>query len=157
MILDSGSREEFSCGAVRDLQESKGRCDLMPLDVCADFLHDPVIRKIYDFQQSGKVDDLYDAIGTFGLFCGMDDADLMLEVSVHYAEGCKKYGERNWEKGGADGGIPVWSFISSAVRHYLKWLRHDDDERHDRAFVWNLMGAAWKVKRQQEREGATGA
>ena len=30
-ILDSGNRREFETGAVRDVQEGKGRCDLPPL------------------------------------------------------------------------------------------------------------------------------
>ena len=33
MIKDSGERREFQSGAVRDIQEGKGRCDLLPLDV----------------------------------------------------------------------------------------------------------------------------
>ena len=32
MIKDSGDRTEFESGAVRDMHEGKGRCDLMPLD-----------------------------------------------------------------------------------------------------------------------------
>lgn len=35
MIQDSGQRREFATGAVRDIQEGKGRCDLLPLDVAA--------------------------------------------------------------------------------------------------------------------------
>lgn len=31
MIQDSGTRREFESGAVRDMAEGKGRCDLMPL------------------------------------------------------------------------------------------------------------------------------
>ena len=34
-IKDSGARREFESGAVRDIQEGKGRCDLLPLDVVA--------------------------------------------------------------------------------------------------------------------------
>ena len=30
MIADSGDRREFSSGAVRDMAEGKGRCDLLP-------------------------------------------------------------------------------------------------------------------------------
>ncbi len=30
MIKDDGSRHEFNTGAVRDIQEGKGRCDLLP-------------------------------------------------------------------------------------------------------------------------------
>ena len=62
----------------------------------------------------------------------------VLEVAIHFEEGAKKYKERNWEQG-----IPLHCYIDSAVRHYLKWLRGDDDERHDRAVVWNLLCAAW--------------
>lgn len=32
-IKDSGERREFETGAVRDIQDGKGRCDLLPLDV----------------------------------------------------------------------------------------------------------------------------
>ena len=35
-IKDSGNRREFSTGAVRDMAEGKGRCDLLPLDVISD-------------------------------------------------------------------------------------------------------------------------
>lgn len=32
-ILDSGERTKFSSGAVRDMHEGKGRCDLLPMCV----------------------------------------------------------------------------------------------------------------------------
>lgn len=32
-ILDSGERTEFASGAVRDMHEGKGRCDLLPMCV----------------------------------------------------------------------------------------------------------------------------
>lgn len=67
-----------------------------------------------------------------------DLATALLEVSKHFDEGALKYGENNWQKG-----IPESSYIDSAVRHYLKWLRMDDDEQHDRAFVWNIMCLIW--------------
>ena len=67
-----------------------------------------------------------------------NDETMLLEVSKHFEEGAKKYGENNWQKG-----IPESSYIDSAVRHYLKWLRGDDDERHDRAFVWNIICLIW--------------
>ena len=65
---------------------------------------------------------------------------MFLEVSKHFEEGAKKYGENNWQKG-----IPPSCYIDSAVRHYLKWLRGDNDEPHDRAFVWNIMCCIWEV------------
>ena len=74
---------------------------------------------------------------------------MILDVSIHFEEGAKKYGEYNWQKG-----IPVQSYIDSAVRHYLKHLRGDDDENHLRAFVWNIFCCIWTVKHKEEiKEG----
>lgn len=145
MIKDSGNRTEFASGAVRDIQEGKGRCDLLPLDVVGTFLVSPTILLINDFQKTGDVDYLYDAISSSGLFPNAYTA--ILEVAIHFEDGCKKYGERNWEKG-----IPVSRYIDSAVRHYLKCMRGDNDERHDRAFVWNILCAIWTVNHHKGDE-----
>ena len=40
MLKDSGARREFESGAVRDISEGKGRCDLLPLDIIGDILGD---------------------------------------------------------------------------------------------------------------------
>jgi hypothetical protein len=70
---------------------------------------------------------------------------MLLEVSKHFEEGAEKYGENNWQKG-----LPVKCYINSAVRHYLKWLRGDKDEFHDRAFCWNVICAIWTCKHKPE-------
>lgn len=146
MIKDSGNRREYETGAVRDIQEGKGRCDLMPLDVVAGLFRAGcndkaarVMNKLYEYQISHSVVYLQDAVIDFmngDCFPGANTA--LLEVSKHFEEGAAKYGEDNWKKG-----IPESSYIDSAVRHYLKWRRGDDDERHDRAFVWNIMCLIW--------------
>lgn len=46
MIKDSGDRTEFETGAVRDMREGKGRCDLMPLDVVATCANDNVLETL---------------------------------------------------------------------------------------------------------------
>lgn len=146
MIKDSGSRKQFETGAIRDIQEGKGRCDLMPLDVVAGFFRAGcndkaawVMNKLYEYQISHSVVYLQDAVRDFmNGDCFPDANTALLEVSKHFEEGAKKYGEHNWQKG-----IPESSYIDSAVRHYLKWQRGDDDERHDRAFVWNIMCLIW--------------
>ena len=92
-IKDSGTRREFDTGAVRDMQEGKGRCDLLP----------PLA---------------------------------LLRLAKHFEEGAKKYGERNWEKG-----IPISSFIDSALRHVFKYMAGKQDEDHLIAAVWNLIAA----------------
>ena len=149
-IKDSGSRTEFATGAVRDIQEGKGRCDLMPLDVVAWVLgngedEDAVLGGIYSFTQDGNIMHLYDAIENFRNLWGVHFVTLLLEVAIHFEEGAKKYGENNWQKG-----IPVKRYIDSAVRHYLKFLRGDEDEPHDRAFCWNIMCAIWTCKHMPE-------
>lgn len=147
-ILDSGNRRKFETGAVRDIQEGKGRCDLMPLDVVAGVLCsysavDTILHDIYLFQMTGDASNLYYALDCF-IGAG-NRFTMILEVSKHFEEGAKKYGEHNWQKG-----IPTNCYIDSAVRHYLKFLRGDTDEPHDRAFVWNLMCCIWTCKHKPE-------
>ena len=142
-IKDSGDRTEFSTGAVRDMHEGKGRCDLMPLDVVARILADNVLVPIHSFQESGQVDYLYDVLRFHTIF--EDPYTMFLEVAKHFEDGATKYGPDNWRKG-----IPVNCYIDSAVRHYLKYLRGDTDERHDRAFVWNILCCIWTVENMPE-------
>lgn len=147
MIKDSGERREFSTGAVRDMGENgkKGRCDLLPLETIGYFASDSILTLIGRFVYNQCPSNLWNAIITFtDNFPGADETErfcsAMLEVALHYEEGCQKYGERNWEKG-----IPLHCYIDSGVRHYLKFRRGDNDERHDRAFIWNMLGAIWTV------------
>jgi hypothetical protein len=142
-IKDSGDRTQFSTGAVRDMHEGKGRCDLMPLDVVARILANHTLVSIASFQKSGQVDYLYDTL-KYGSMFGKPE-DMFLEVAKHFEDGAKKYGESNWRRG-----IPVYCYIDSAVRHYLKFLRGDTDERHDRAFVWNILCCIWTVENMPE-------
>lgn len=145
MILDSGERREFDTGAVRDIQEGKGRCDLLPLDVASFWLADAVVEDISSFVESGQIEYLYIALSRFRVAKGCDYPTMVLEASKHFEEGALKYGEYNWQKG-----IPTHCYIDSAVRHYLKWLRGDKDEPHDRAFVWNIMCCIWTCQHKPE-------
>ena len=156
MIKDSGTRREFQSGAVRDIQEGKGRCDLMPLHVIGtyykvvnDGTHEDIYWVFHDINHFQRTNDIIDLYRALERFYGFSDHETMfLEVAKHFEEGCKKYGENNWQKG-----IPPKCYIDSAVRHYLKWLRGDKDEPHDRAFVWNLMCCIWEVDyREKEKE-----
>lgn len=153
-ILDSGSRREFETGAVRDIQEGKGRCDLLPLDVAAKFLISENQKEILDlfecFKTNGDEDALYKILWIFSDQYNVDgclrqSANMLIEVSKHFEDGAKKYGECNWQKG-----IPTHYYIDSAVRHYLKYLRGDIDERHDRAFVWNVLCCIWTCVHKPE-------
>ena len=150
MILDSGDRTEFGTGAVRDMREGKGRCDLLPLDVVSQLFCDvdgehDVFILIDEFQRSSDIGFLRVALSMFGVLNDWDNPTMLLEVAKHFEEGAKKYGDNNWQKG-----IPVKCYIDSAVRHYLKYIRGDDDEHHDRAFCWNIMCAIWTCENKPE-------
>jgi hypothetical protein len=137
-IKESGSRREFESGAVRDVAEGKGRCDLLPLALIGHLLQDNIFWHLEDYVRRGDADSLRMITESFIENWTTDKETAILEVSKHYEEGAKKYAERNWEIG-----IPLHCYIDSAVRHYLKYRRGDKDEPHDKAFLWNVLGAWW--------------
>jgi hypothetical protein len=147
----------FSSGAVRDVQEDKGRCDLMPLNVIGELSKrfpnisskctvSDIFNNLHNFIYQGDTAHLIDAICEFVYVSHTWDSyestaklyNMLLDVSMHYKHGLEKYGERNWEKG-----IPLHSFIDSGTRHLIKYLGGYTDERHDLAFIWNLMCCAY--------------
>ena len=137
-ILDSGKRREFETGAVRDITEGKGRCDLLPLDIVSDVCGEPIFEYINDYVRTGDTDNIIDAIRVFSVQHYGTTYNAILELSQHYEEGAKKYSDRNWEKG-----IPCHCYVDSGVRHFIKHSRGDKDEPHDRAFLWNMYGLLW--------------
>lgn len=150
-IKDSGTRMEFETGAVRDIQKGKGRCDLLPLGQIAELLGgedetaDPILFYLDMYVHSKDKCAIYRAIRSFGDKRKWTVCDTILEVSKHYEDGAAKYGEHNWEKG-----LPTHCYLNSGIRHYLKWYRGDDDEPHDRAFVWNMLGLLWTLENRPE-------
>ena len=145
VLKDSGERREFDSGAVRDIQEGKGRCDLLPLDIVASLMDNQdaanTLYYISKYMILGKDENLFLAIRSFCIVRGWSIPDAILEVAKQYEDGANKYGERNWEKG-----ISLHCYIDSGVRHLLKYLAGWTDEPHDRAFIWNMLGAIWTHK-----------
>lgn len=148
-IKDSGQRTEFESGAVRDMQgEEKGACHLLPLDVIEGLFSDElatILLFIQGFLDDFKIENLYRALRLFAHYKKITIPQMILEVSIHYRDGAKKYKPHNWKLG-----IPVSSYISSGVRHLLKDIDGQCDERHDRAFVWNMLGAIWTMQHKPE-------
>lgn len=165
-IKDSGCRRHFESGAVRDICEGKGRMDLIPIDVVAELIHyfyvnqnpnivntDDRMHYIYHIVDDVRKyltdpkNDLHliEAIYMFCIMNGWSIFKCILEVSIQYEEGAKKYGENNWQKG-----IPLHCYIDSALRHFMKFNDGWVDEPHDRAFVWNLIGAIWTIRHKPE-------
>ena len=158
-LKDSGERRRFATGAVRDIQEGKGRCDLLPLDTVCEIFRAAQrevapLQCLSDFIKDGDAFHLTYALfleAVAGKEAAVRDfnwenvagsiADMLLEASIHFEDGALKYGENNWQKG-----IPVRCYLDSAIRHYLKAMRGDTDEPHRRAFVWNVLCAAWTCR-----------
>jgi len=99
---DSGKREEFPSGMVRDTQENKPRYDLVD---------EPMLTRW---------------------------AELM-------ARGAEKYGEDNWKKANSE--EELRRFHASGFRHFIAWIRGDDDEDHAAGVFYNIAAAEF-VKRK---------
>ena len=118
-IKDSGERQEFSTGAARE-----------------DYLS-----YIADFQETENYESLIGAAASFADKYFADRETAVLEYAIQLENGAIKYGPRNWQKG-----IPLDRYVDSGIRHYMKHLRGDKDERHDRAALWNMLCGAWTRK-----------
>lgn len=144
-IKDSGERRKFETGAVRDISDNKGRCDLLPLYTISKIVGGTLFEHIEKYIRTGDIDCLYFTVKHFAITHYNGYSSAMLEVAKHYEDGAKKYAERNWEQG-----IPLHCYIDSGIRHYLKFMRGDTDEPHDRAFLWNMLGAIWTHQNKPE-------
>lgn len=95
-----------------------------------------------DFK-TGAVRDMASGKGRFDLI----PWEVVRALAIHYEKGCLKYGDRNWEKG-----IPVHSFLDSAMRHLAQVIDGCDDENHLIAAIWNLVCAYQTILRIQRGE-----
>jgi len=93
--------------------------------------------KYNDVKDSGKREqfttgskrDSRDGKGRFDLI----DPWALKRLAVHYENGAKKYGDRNWEKG-----QPSSRYLDSALRHLNNYLMGLRDEDHLAAAAWNI-------------------
>ena len=156
-LKDSGSVREFETGGRRDSGEGKGRMDLIPWDMVlsVEYLKtDEFVRSAAYFLKSHDlkaVDAMLEHFihmayaPTKGQCTAACYYTAMLEVSKIYEQGAVKYGENNWKKG-----MPTHVYLDCALRHYFKWQVGWQDESHDRAVVWNLLGLKWTIENKPE-------
>lgn len=71
----------------------------------------------------------------------------LIRLSKHYESGSVEHGERNWEKG-----IPIHSFIDSALRHIAKYVDGMNDEDHLCAAAWNILSAMWTEEKRPDMQ-----
>ena len=130
---DSGSRQQFEGGAVRDTAEGKARID---------FLSPWVWPLLTGTENAGPFDV---AVGVRDYLLKLDVMDLKallikllkgpqgIERLCRWLElGAQKYDYFNWAKG-----MPMSRCVASLGRHFVKWKL--DDEDHVAAFMCNLM------------------
>ena len=152
-LADSGDRTKFTNGAVRELG-GKGRCDLIPPSIYRRFIEkvaDPnkknaayILNDILLFMETKNVKHIAHGIQKVLFELNIDkdpwastciqNAEGLLELAKHFEDGAVKYEERNWERG-----LPIGSYIDSALRHTLKYIAGWNDEPHLKAIGWNLI------------------
>lgn len=146
-IKDSGERRVFDTGSVRDMSAGKGRFDLMPLGEIY-LLSDEfggIFHYIDQFQKTGEYTPLRNAAEAVVHDLFITPYHAFIELSKHFENGLKKYGQDNWKHG-----IPASSYCDSALRHYCKHKAGYTDEPHAVACLWNLVCCMWTIENRPE-------
>jgi len=159
-ILDSGNRRQFSSGAVRDISDDKGDTSLLPFHTISEFAAycenkeecqytfslASMFGYVHNYQTTHDVKFIYELLRSFinKYFDGSLESAI-IGYSKQLQGGAIKYLRLNWMLG-----LNTHCFLDSGLRHGLKVLRGDQDEPHDRAFIWNFMGLLWTLRHHPE-------
>ena len=113
-ILDSGERREFETGAVRDIQEGKGRCDLLPLDAVSGLIGNEqdenglklvcvktILEKLALFQYTKDVKQIKEAVYSF-------------QFSEYTGNGCTTFASMILE--------PIFKALNTAICSFVRFL-----------------------------------
>jgi len=162
MLKDSGDRREFESGAVRDMSEGKGRCDLLPAAALLrisryrantrrlnndisfrSMLDDSLTRLMFYLDGETNHDHLCAAA------CDLIDAMYMeekksidiLKYSSYPACALLRL-SKHYEAGAVKYAPRNWE-KGLPIRHLLKCVDGQTDEDHLVAAAWNIIGAMW--------------
>lgn len=161
-LKDSGERQTFETGAIREPNLGRGRYDLIsPIALrklaiywagVGEYSHvnhlNMAMMALQNFLEGERRIDCLSACA-YHCFCmeGVVGPDMPSDVAIrydiipvealkalaiHYERGIGKYSERNWEKG-----LPLSRHLNSAIRHLQNFLDGDQVEDHLSACVWN--------------------
>ena len=169
LLKDSGQRQQFGTGAVRDVTKGKGRYDLMPA-APIDMLADAVERDSYDldipldvFWDCGRyglaqtlvTSQMENAVGAMRELAGYiqvkywnDNKITPTEMQLHSVPYHAIFRiARVYEKGAEkyaprnwEKGMLLSRFLDSAQRHWYQVLEGKDDEDHAAQALWNIIG-----------------
>ena len=172
-VKDSGKREEFSTGSVRDTSEGKGAPHLIAtevFEVVKEYKNSPIYpqlssgvnllskietllwrynRLVYAREEQDLI--ILRAIDLTCLAIAEDEktykyTDAYRRLAVHYYNGSKKYQKNNWRKGQF-----VSRYYDSAMRHLWAYQDGKREEDHLAALLWNLV-AIVQTKIDVEKE-----
>ncbi len=155
-VKDSGKRQEFNTGSVRDTAEGKGMphliagealsvafialfgvkysCPVTWNDVQLHLFRYSIVVK----EREENIHEIYLAIvKTIRLISLEEDGTFtsaMTRLAKHYENGGKKYSKNNWRRG-----QPISRYYDSTMRHYYKCEDKLKDEDHPTAVLWNLI------------------
>lgn len=76
------------------------------------------------------------------------DEPMLTRWAELMARGADKYGEDNWKLANSEEELK--RFKASGFRHFIQWIRGDEDEDHAAAILYNVAAAEY-VKRKLER------
>lgn len=79
--------------------------------------------------------------------CDLLPHSALLRVSRQMEGALAEHEERNWERG-----IPMHSFLDSAMRHLFKYMDGWDDEDHLAAAATNVLMALWTEDHMPEMQ-----
>lgn len=133
---DSGKRQEYPTGAVRDTEDGKLRIDLIPYMRLAHLqfrcggpppaaIETIRQRGVYDISHPEESEMRHDLI----------PQEALDRWAALMYRGAEKYDDRNWEKG-----IPLDRMYASAMRHMVQWANGATDEDHLAAALFNIGG-----------------
>ncbi len=143
---DSGKREEFESGMVRDTNENKPRYDLLfPIGI--PWNETISVKLISNFLSDAELE-LCSLIGkwyntdvldnNFIQIIKEQEKDILTRTALLMTRGAEKYSERNWEL--ASGESELRRFKISAVRHFCQYMNNEEDEDHISATIFNILG-----------------
>jgi len=143
-IPDSGKRQEFASGSVRDTDEGKVKWSLLPPMLWP--LNDVVLELgfvVERYLDSGDVTVLEEF-----LVDAMDSDSLRQSIASRFEGGAVKYLPYNWCKG-----QNVCRMLDSLGRHLWECqvnCENDTSEDHMGAVLWNMCAIAWTTRNRKD-------
>jgi len=152
-VVDSGKRQIFNTGSVRDTSEGKGMPHLIAGEALASIYGDNegevegILHQIEKhllryttlaFNKQSVTSLINLSIKLIIEYLSEQEGSYsgaMRRLAQHYENGSIKYDKNNWRKG-----QPVSRYYDSTMRHLWKEIDELKDEDHAAAIFWNLLG-----------------